>query len=289
VGNRDAVTVVSPLDGRVMFVLPSGVHTIIGTTERPMHGSPDQVRPTVPEVEYLIRNVNAIFPHAALKMDDVIAAWAGVRPLAAVRSGESNANAASREHAVSVRADGLVSVTGGKLTTFRSMAADVLHTAIKSASQAGALDALVVSPEVSARTPLHGGEFVSLEALIHEVVETVHDHAVSERLATAYGCNWRNVWSYAQRDHSLAARLVENLPYIHAEIAHAVEREMVCTFADLLIRRTHIAFETRDHGVAVARRISALMSALLGWTENETASQLESYEADVKRIFSIDP
>ncbi|MEQ1689950.1 MAG: glycerol-3-phosphate dehydrogenase/oxidase, partial [Gemmatimonas sp.] len=128
-GNNDAVTLVSPVDGRVMFVLPAGVHAIIGTTERPARQGPDEIRATEQDVAYLLRTANARFPNAQLTMDDVISAWAGIRPLAAMRAGERSANTASREHAIAHRDDGLVSVTGGKLTTFRSMAADVLkHT-----------------------------------------------------------------------------------------------------------------------------------------------------------------
>ena len=135
---------------------------------------------------------------------------------------------------------------------------------------------------------LPGGDLVSLNAAIHDARETVHDAAVSERLTLAYGSRWRNVWSFAQRDQSLARRLVEDLPYLLAEVPHAVEREMACTLADVLIRRTHVAFETRDHGRAAARRIAPLMAALLDWSDAETTGQIAAYDADVERIFGID-
>ena len=287
-GNNDAVTLVSPIDGRVMFVLPAGAHAIVGTTERPAHHGPDDIRATEQEVEYLLRTVNARFPFAKLTMEDVISAWSGIRPLAAARSGTHGANAASREHAVVHRDDGLVSVTGGKLTTYRAMAADVLAHARREEARAGGPIAPAVDVQQSDRTPLPGGEMVSRDAVMHEAATTVRDSAVGERLALAYGTRWRNVWSYAQRDASLARRLVEDLPYITAEVAHAVERELACTLADVLIRRTHVAFETRDHGRGAARRIAPLMAALLDWSEAEQASQIEAYDRDVTRIFTID-
>lgn len=287
-GNNDAVTLVSPIDGRVMFVLPAGAHAIVGTTERPARHGPDEIRATEQEVEYLLRTVNACFPFAKLTMDDVISAWSGIRPLAAARSGTQGANAASREHAIAHREDGLVSVTGGKLTTYRAMAADVLAHAQREEARSGGPIAppLVVQP--SDRTPLPGGDMISRDAVMHEAATTVHDAAVGERLALAYGTRWRNVWSYAQRDASLARRLVEDLPYITAEVAHAVERELACTIADVLVRRTHVAFETRDHGRGAARRIAPLMAALLGWSETEQALQIDAYDRDVTRLFTIE-
>jgi len=287
-GNNDAVTIVSPIDGRVMFVLPAGAHAIVGTTERPARRGPDEIRATEQEVEYLLRTVNACFPFAKLTMDDVISGWSGIRPLAAARSGTHGANAASREHAVVHRDDGLVSVTGGKLTTYRAMAADVLAHAMRDETRAGGPIGAAAQVQQSDRTPLPGGDMVSRDTVVQEATTTVHDAAVGERLALAYGTRWRNVWSYAQRDASLARRLVADLPYIVAEVAHAVERELACTLADVLIRRTHVAFETRDHGRATARRIAPLMAALLDWSDAEQTLQVEAYDRDVTRIFTIE-
>ncbi len=287
-GNNDAVTLVSPIDGRVMFVLPAGAHTIVGTTERPARRGPDEIRATEQEVQYLLRTVNARFPFAKLTSDDVISAWSGIRPLAAARAGTHSANSASREHTISHRDDGLVSVTGGKLTTFRSMAADVLAHAKREEQRAGGPIAPAEVVLASDRTPLPGGDMLSREAVMLDARTTVHDAAVGERLALAYGTRWRNVWSYAQRDGSLARRLVDDLPYITAEVPHAVERELACTLADVLVRRTHVAFETRDHGRAAARRIAPLMAALLHWTDDEMAQQLSAYDQDVARLFTID-
>jgi glycerol-3-phosphate dehydrogenase len=290
-GNHDAITLVSPLDGRVMFVLPAGAHAIIGTTERPARVGPDEIRASEQDVTYLLRSVNTRFPNARLTTDDVVSAWAGIRPLAVARAGEHSANTASREHAIAHRADGLVSVTGGKLTTYRAMAADVLHHAVRELGSSTAGNG-ASPPSPRARSDvaaLPGGDFETRSTLQHDARETVRDAAVAERLTTAYGSRWRNVWSYAQRDASLARRLVEDLAYLLAEVPHAVEREMACTIADVLVRRTHVAFETRDHGRAAARRIAPLMGALLDWSADECDQRLAEYDADVARLFAIDP
>lgn len=297
-GNRDAITLVSPVNGRVMFVLPAGPHAIVGTTERAAKTTADNIRANEQDISYLLRSVNVLFPYAQLTPDDVISAWAGIRPLAAKRAGSGGANAASREHSIQVRADGLVNVTGGKLTSYRAQSADVLkHVAEelkhKSTSVRPANRDISAALQHGARSsriePLPGGDIESRHGTVHDAQSATNDAAIAERLALAYGSRWRNVWSYAQRDHALARRLVQDLPYCTAEVAHAVEREMACKIADVLVRRTHIAFETRDNGRNVAKKIAPLMAALLGWSEVQQEQALSDYETEVTRLFAIDP
>ena len=282
IGNRDAITITSPLDGRVMFVLPAGVHAIIGTTERPARRGPDEVRASAMEVAYLLRSVNLRFPHASLTRDDVVAAWAGIRPLVAATAGSGgDTGSASREHAVVRAANGLVSVTGGKLTTYRRMAEDIVTRALRRPP----------TREARARSreqPLPGGDLVTLAQTVHEAHTAVHDLAVAERLAHAYGSRWRNVWSYAQREPALRERVVPDLPVIAAELVHAIEREAAHTLADLFVRRTHLAFAVRDHGVAAAERVSRVVGVSLGWSDAQRAAALAAYREEVARLFAID-
>lgn len=125
IGNNGAVTMVSPDDGRVMFTLPSGSQSILGTTDLRTDESPDDVEPSDAEVDYLLRAGNAYFPDAKLTIDDVVAKWAGIRPLAKAPPGLSPSSI-SREHRISRDAAGMIVVTGGKLTTYRSMAAEIV-------------------------------------------------------------------------------------------------------------------------------------------------------------------
>ena len=125
VGNHSAVTMISPDDGRVMFTLPSGEETIFGTTDLRTDESPDNVKASDAEIAYLLRAANFYFPDAALTPDDVVSTWSGIRPLATAPAGTSPSSI-SREHRISRDSDGMIVVTGGKLTTYRSMAADVV-------------------------------------------------------------------------------------------------------------------------------------------------------------------
>ena len=125
VGNQFAVTMISPDDGRVMFTLPSGDCTVIGTTDLRTDESPDDVKISDAEIAYLLRAANFYFPDAHLTPDDVTSTWAGIRPLAAAPPGTSPSSI-SREHRISHDSKGMIVVTGGKLTTYRSMAAEVV-------------------------------------------------------------------------------------------------------------------------------------------------------------------
>lgn len=280
IGNNGALTILSPIDGRVMFILPAGAATIIGTTDTDYAGPIDAVRATRDDVAYLLRTANAYFPAAHLAPDDVISAWAGIRPL--VADGASAPGSVSREHVVAPTAPGLLSVSGGKLTTYRVMAADVVDAAAKMLHRP-------VRRAPTARVPLPGGAIRSLDEEIDAAREAVGDRAIADHLVHAYGAEWREVWEIAGRDRALAAPLEPGLPYIAAELHWGVRREMALDLADLLIRRLHIAFETRDHGLAIAPDAARAVAPLLGWTERRIDTEIASYREAVARMFGIDP
>lgn len=251
VGNREALTLISPVDGRVMFCLPAGAHAIIGTTDTWTTESPEEVRATVSDVGYLLKSANHYFPRAELTAADVVSAWAGIRPLASGGK-SSNPTSISREHSIATDDLGVINVTGGKLTTYRSMAAEVVDAAQKILGRKRSS-----SPTDSVLLP--GGEReIGLQKL--------------------------------QRGNpTLAETLVAGLPYTGADLVYAVKEEMAATLSDLLIRRTHIAFETRDHGKAISARVAEMVAPLLGWSEDVKSAQLRSYYGDVERIFTIAP
>jgi glycerol-3-phosphate dehydrogenase len=278
--NRGALTLLSPLDGRVMFVLPAGTSAIIGTTDTPTVADPDEVRATQADIEYLLRSANAFFPSAHLKLGDVISAWAGIRPL--IASGYTDgASGASREHALEWSPDGMVTVTGGKLTAYRAIAAEVVDSLQQRLGTS-------TTRCTTDRVTLPGGDMPSFDATMAKARATIADAAVAERLVTAHGSAWHRVWMRGDADPRLRERIVPELPYILAEIPHSIEEEQACTLADLLIRRTHIAFETEDHGRAAARRVAAMVAPVFGWSMSEIDRQLEGYGSEARRIFGVD-
>jgi glycerol-3-phosphate dehydrogenase len=249
VGNRGAVTLLSVVDGRVMFVLPGGHLTIIGTTETETTDDAATARATIEDVDYLLTSVNAAFPDAHLERDDVVAAWAGIRPLAALGH-PSNAGSASREHDISRSASGMISVTGGKLTTYRAMAAEVVDTVI----------------EALGRPPV--------PTMSHRVALPGADRAAAVR-------------TLAASDPEMAASVHPQLDYRIADLVYAIRCEQAYTLSDLLMRRTHVAFETRDAGVAVAPRVAELVGPLLGWDAAARRGAVDEYTRDAHRVFGV--
>ncbi len=247
-GNHDALTLISPIDGRVMFCLPAGPQTIIGTTDTWTAESPETVHASLDDVDYLLRSANAYFPRAQLTREDLVSAWAGIRPLA--KSSSTNPSAVSREHSIVTDSSGVISVTGGKLTTYRSMAAeivDLVQTSLGRKRQRSPTDS----------TELPGADRTK------EIARLQH------------------------QDGSLSAPLLEGLPYTGADLVYGVTREMAQTLSDLLIRRTHLAFEARDHGSSVALLAARIVAPLLGWNEETASARVREYERDVERMFAI--
>jgi len=250
IGNRDALTLISPVDGRVMFCLPAGAHAIIGTTDTWTTESPESVRADEADVDYLLRSANDYFPRAGLTRQDVVSAWAGIRPLAsgaAARPGRI-----SREHTIVTDDSGVINVTGGKLTTYRSMAAGIVDVAERVLGRKPRR-----APTDS--VPLPGAE---------------REPAVAK---------------LQQGDATLSVALAPGLPYTAADLVYAVREEMATTLSDLLIRRTHLAFETRDHARSASARAAEIVAPLLGWSEDVKSARLRAYVHDVERMFTITP
>ncbi len=281
IGNEAALTLLAPRDGRVFFVLPAGDFAIIGTTDTFEPVGPDQVRASTADVAYLLESANHFFPDATLTSDDVITAWAGLRPLVASEEGGDDPGGVSREHAVSARVPGLVRITGGKLTTYRVMARDTVDVVQRSLGAR-------VTPTRTAESPLIGGGLADPLEGIGSAAVLTRDVAVAARLVHAHGDEWREVWALAERDPTLAVRIEPARPYLMAELRWAVEHELAFTLADLLVRRTPLAFETRDHGRAAARRVAPLVAQWLAWGAPQLDSELERYEAEVERLFAIE-
>ena len=281
VGNHGALTVLAPNDGRVMFLLPSGRLTIIGTTDTFTDAHPDEVRATTADVAYLLEAANVFFPAARLTNADVVSAWAGIRPLIAAGVENADPGNASREHAISNSANGVVSITGGKLTTYRVMAAEVVDVV------ASRLGKGITRRPPTTNAALPGGDLAYIDEAVAAAERATADAELASHLVHSYGSRWSAV-----ADEIAAPGGSERLagsPYTTGEMRYAARHEMAFTLADLLFRRTHLAFETRDHGTQSAERVASAVADLLGWKERDIATAVEAYAREVNRIFAIEP
>ena len=279
-GNAHAVTLTSPIDGRVMFVLPWGDQSYIGTTDTDQGGAPDDVRATGDDVVYLLRSANAFFPQARLAPGDVVSTWAGLRPLLApAHSGA--ASEVSREHRVVDSPSGLITIAGGKLTTFRVMAQDVVDRA---ADRLHELDGRPRAPRPRTdRLALPGGEAADLEVLVEAARARGASETTARHLVASYGSESAGVLNLADRDRPLGQPIVLGRPEIWAEATYAVEREMALRLTDVLMRRLHLFHEDRHQASGAAPRLAERMAELLGWDGTRAAEELETYGQEVER------
>ena len=279
-GHTHAVTLTSPIDGRVMFVLPWGGAdpdlSYIGTTDTDEDASPDDVNATARDVIYLLRSANAFFPQARLSPHDVVATWAGLRPL--LRPDRAVApSEASREHRIVESASGLLTIAGGKLTTYRLVARTVVDRVVAALRVAG--DRRRFRPSRTGEVPLPGGAAppttlagAALSRDGHGVAPAVIDH-----LAGRYGTRLDEVLELVARDQRLGEPIVAGLPDPRAEVVEAVEREWALTLEDVLRRRTQVALRDASAGAAAADDVAALMARPLGWDEETSRAAARGY------------
>ncbi|HXF95366.1 MAG TPA: glycerol-3-phosphate dehydrogenase/oxidase, partial [Gemmatimonadales bacterium] len=209
IGHRHAVTMFSPIDGRVMFVLPWGELSYVGTTETDDAGSPDDVRVTADDVVYLLRSANAYFPNARLGPADVVSTWAGLRPLV-VAAGDLPPGAVPREHRIVESPAGLVTIAGGKLTTYRVMAQDVVDLVARRLHD---LDGRPVAGRPPThRLPLPGGEAADLEVLVEAARARDVSEPVARHLVASYGSESAAVLNLVGQDPALGRPVAAGRP-----------------------------------------------------------------------------
>jgi len=278
-GHEGAFIFEATQDGRIMFVLPWREDlTLIGTTDEFYEGPPEDVCATPEDIAYLLEATNRLIPTAKLGPDDVLSAWAGLRPLVAppVEDGEA-AGAVSREFDIQEGPPGVFTLSGGKLTSHRRMAEDTVDRAEPFLARAG------VTPERgvdTAKTPLPGGGFRNLGALFDGIRARASVHGVDEhgadRLARAYGTRADRVLDLVQRDPELGRPILEGRPQIRAEAAYAVTHELALHVEDVLYRRTRLGLETRDGTAEAAERVARVMAPRLGWDAERVAGEIEA-------------
>jgi len=280
-----AVVMIHPEDERVLFAIPWGERTYLGTTDTDWDGDPALVAADLADVDYLIQASAHFFPDNPLHYEDVTATWAGLRPLInqeGVRESEI-----SREHQVDVEPDGMVTVAGGKLTTYRRMAAEVVDKALDVLRMAG----WEIDPPRhadTAREPLPGAvgwpkddDDSQLVADIISASGELFAEDTARYLAGSHGMLGMDVAVLAAARPDLAARLVPGRPEVLACVEWAVTRELAATVDDVLQRRLPLFFKDTDQGLGCAEAVADHMAGLLGWTAERREVELARYRHEV--------
>ncbi|MGO1481238.1 MAG: glycerol-3-phosphate dehydrogenase/oxidase [Brachybacterium sp.] len=266
--------IITQTEKSVLFIIPWDEYWVIGTTDTPWTQDPRDVGATSDDIEYVLEHANAVLADD-LTREDVVGVYSGLRPLLQpVKRGagdSSSSTKVSREHTVMEVEPGLSAIAGGKYTTYRVMAEDVVDFAIKD-SQPG-------RPSLTRSVPVIGAQgYAALVRDKHELGRRYgFDEVRVDRLLFRYGALLTDVLALIDEDPSLGTPLEHAPRYLRAEALYAVRAEGARHLADILQRRTRLDYETRDRGVAAADEIAALVGPELGWDETARRREVETY------------
>jgi len=280
-----AITLISPVDGRVMFAIPWRERTVLGTTDTDFTGTADEVAADGADVQYLCDSGNGYFPGANLTPADVISTWAGLRPLIAAPPNVDESEI-SREHEIFTRKDGLVIIAGGKLTTYRRMAREAVEKTLELAAE---LDVALPVEKINTKDrPLPGAAGLvspDLEGVAAIGRALMDEHGLDADTAThlcgVYGTRALMIGAMIQADRRLGERIEADLPYVWAEIEFAADHDLARTVEDVLARRVPLLLVGRDQGLAASERVADLLGARLGWSPSDRLQMLDEYKAEV--------
>ena len=268
VRNDLAIVIPVPGDRRSLFLVPwipnydgTYQYTYVGTTDTDYQGSIDDPQCTSVDINYVLKALNAAVM-TNISADDVTAVWSGLRPLVKSVNGEkisSRTADLSRRHKVSKSKSGVITIAGGKLTTYRKMAQDTIDEALTQLQKSAKcktknlklIGATTSTPKTNAKSAMHlAARFGTEASLIHEMIA---------------------------ENPSLGEQLIAGLPYLKAEAVFAVKYEMARTLDDILSRRTRARIINRRASVASARAVAELIAPLLNWGEQEINNQVLAY------------
>lgn len=274
-----AVVLPSPRDGRNVFVIPWDGSTYVGTTDTDYQGSLEDPGVTAGEVDYLLEAVNAAVD-APVTRADVTGTWSGLRPLLSTgsrwrrRPSERTADL-SRRHQVTVWPSGLITVTGGKLTTYRKMAQDTVDAVARSL---GRRDLRCPTKHLA----LRGAPDADRWALAEGAAGAGLAADVVGHLRRRYGAEAPDVMAVLAERPEWRRRLVPELPFLAGEVVYAARAEMARSVEDVLARRMRVAPFDARRAEAMAPAVAALLAAELGWSAERAGHETERAVASAR-------
>ena len=249
---NSAIMVPHTSDGRVLFAIPWHSHTLVGTTDTPIPAATLEPVAMEQEIDFILATAAQYLTKAPTR-DDVLSVFAGIRPLVRA-TGVASTAALSRDHVIHIDRSGLVTICGGKWTTYRNMAEDCVD-------QAGTLAQLPEQPCVTHHLHIHG----------------FHDAAKQFGSLAVYGSDAYKIRKLIEIDARLSEPLHAALPYVKAEVVWAVRHEMARTVEDILARRTRALFLNARAALEMAPAVADLMASELHWGEDTRTKQLAAF------------
>ena len=254
----------------VLFIIPWKNEWLIGTTDTPWTGERENPLATKEDIDYLLDEANRVLLKQ-LRESDIVGIFVGLRPLVASTPG-SPTTKISREHIVDHPLAGLVSVAGGKYTTYRIMARDLVDAAVGDLSRK-------VPDSCTEEVALLGADGVG--ALRNRIDLLAEESGVSRELVThllnRYGSLYEEVLDLAAGSESLLSPLTPGVDYLKVEILYAALFEGARSIEDVLSRRTRISFESSDGGLSIAPEVAWIIAGVLGWSDAQVDQEISSY------------
>jgi glycerol-3-phosphate dehydrogenase len=276
----DAIVLPETDDKRILFLVPWQSRAVFGTTDTGS-GNLDHPTATKDDIDYLLHHLNR-YLSVNLTSDDIISVYAGYRPLLRARSAAHSTAKLSRTHAVLQNSSGLVTIVGGKLTTYRRMAQDTVDVLSRR-------DGTTSMSHPTRNLPLSGsaGWPAAKRDLETRGASLGLDPRVIAHLGESYGSHADTLLSMVEKDAALGKRLIEDLPYLRAEVVYACRYEMAMTPDDVLARRTSIILEDRDQGMGIIDEVAALMAQELGWSPEQQKAVIDAYRIALQQQMPV--
>ncbi|MCW5823916.1 MAG: glycerol-3-phosphate dehydrogenase/oxidase [Cyanobacteria bacterium TGS_CYA1] len=264
-------------DERYVFLVPWQKALMIGTTDTNYQGSLDNPLPELEEIDFLLSVVNHYTKRSKLKREDVIAAWAGLRPLVSEGEGDSAGTAnMSREHKIFVGPHNTVGIVGGKLTNFRILAQQVVDKALE---QFSTQERGKFHPSTTDRVMLGGytsrEDYLTQTAVVSTKARSLGlEPAVIDHLISSYGSRAEHVLELVQEDESLSKRICSEFPPIMAEVVYTIKHEMAISLSDILFRRIRLGLVHQAQALDAVPKVARLVQNMLGWDNARTSAEI---------------
>jgi glycerol-3-phosphate dehydrogenase len=267
---NDAIVLPETEDKRILFIVPWESRVIFGTTDTGT-GDLDHPVATQEDITYLLKYLNR-YLNVHMTEDDIISTYAGYRPLVKPRQVNQSTARLSRTHAVLQSPNGLVTIVGGKLTTYRRMAQDTLDVLSQRDGNEKPVHPTIALPLQGSA----GWQIIEQEVKRKGTAQGISPQSI-EHLGHSYGAEALTLLEFVREDPTLGERLIVDLPYIRAEVVYACRHEMAMTADDILARRTSIALEDQQRGMGALDSVLDLMAKELHWSSEQRTAQQQAY------------
>jgi glycerol-3-phosphate dehydrogenase len=276
------IVVLPTADKRMIFVVPLGKFTYVGTTDTDYSGPLDNVLVESDDVSYLLAALNKCFPSLTLGPVDIVSTWAGLRPLIME---EGDPSKVSRDYYIALHDEGIAVIAGGKLTTHRTMAASIIDQVLKRYDHLFDHD---FRPCSTAELPLTGGEINDFPSYLRTQSLGLKDRwglstTNVEHLIHSYGRNHMQILALGLQDPKLLKPLGPDCRVVRAQVIYGVEDEMALTLEDFMSRRTDLLHFNGEG--KLEKVVAKLMAKPLGWSRARRRAEIKRYRQRVQEMF----